>query len=90
MPGKRDRKGTDTHDHGYGVPPREHSGPSRTGSPAARDWRRSCAAVPQAGDLLVKPRREWHTFFNVDDEPASMPELISPGGITELFRSFGR
>lgn len=43
----------------------------------------------EAGDLLFKPRGEWHTFFNVDDEPASMLELISPGGIEELFRSFG-
>lgn len=42
----------------------------------------------QAGDLLFKPRGEWHTFFNVDNEPASMLELISPGGIEELFRSF--
>ena len=43
----------------------------------------------EAGDLLFKPRGEWHTFFNADDEPASMLELISPGGIEELFRSFG-
>jgi mannose-6-phosphate isomerase-like protein (cupin superfamily) len=43
----------------------------------------------EAGDLLFKPRGEWHTFFNADDEPASMLELISPGGIETLFRSFG-
>ena len=43
----------------------------------------------EAGDLLFKPRGEWHTFFNADDEPASMLEFISPGGIEELFRSFG-
>ncbi len=30
------------------------------------------------GDLLFKPRGQWHTFWNAGDEPASCLELISP------------
>lgn len=40
------------------------------------------------GDLLFKPRGEWHTFWNAGDEPASCLELISPAGLEQLFRSF--
>lgn len=40
------------------------------------------------GDLLFKPRGQWHTFWNAGDEPASCLELISPAGLEELFRSF--
>ena len=41
-----------------------------------------------AGDLLFKPRGQWHTFWNAGDEPASCLELISPAGLEQLFRSF--
>ncbi len=41
-----------------------------------------------AGDLLFKPRGQWHTFWNAGDEPARCLELISPAGLEELFRSF--
>lgn len=41
-----------------------------------------------AGDLLFKPRGQWHTFWNAGEEPASCLELISPAGLEELFRSF--
>jgi len=40
------------------------------------------------GDLLFKPRGQWHTFWNAGDEPASCLELISPAGLEQLFRSF--
>ena len=40
-----------------------------------------------AGDLLFKPRGQWHTFWNAGDEPASCLELISPAGLEQLFRS---
>jgi mannose-6-phosphate isomerase-like protein (cupin superfamily) len=42
-----------------------------------------------AGDLLFKPRGQWHTFWNAGDEPASCLELISAAGLEQLFRSFG-
>lgn len=40
------------------------------------------------GDLIFKPRDQWHTFWNAGDEPAAVLELISPAGLEELFRSF--
>jgi len=44
--------------------------------------------VGVAGDLIVKPRGQWHTFWNAGDEPAAVLEIISPAGLEELFRSF--
>jgi gentisate 1,2-dioxygenase len=44
--------------------------------------------VAERGDLLFKPRGQWHTFWNAGDEPAACLELISPAGLEELFRSF--
>ena len=42
----------------------------------------------EPGDLLFKPRGQWHTFWNASDEPAACLELISPAGLEDLFRSF--
>ena len=44
--------------------------------------------VAEPGDLLFKPRGQWHTFWNAGDQPAVCLELISPAGLEELFRSF--
>jgi quercetin dioxygenase-like cupin family protein len=44
--------------------------------------------VAEPGDVLFKPRGQWHTFWNAGDEPASCLELISPAGLEDLFRSF--
>jgi mannose-6-phosphate isomerase-like protein (cupin superfamily) len=38
------------------------------------------------GDLIVKPRGQWHTFWNAGDEPAACLEIISPGGLEQAFR----
>ena len=38
------------------------------------------------GDLVVKPRGEWHTFWNADGRPARLLEVISPGGLEHAFR----
>lgn len=40
----------------------------------------------QAGDLVFKPRAQWHTFWNAGDDPAIILELISPGGFEQAFR----
>jgi mannose-6-phosphate isomerase-like protein (cupin superfamily) len=45
--------------------------------------------VVEAGDLLFKPRGQWHTFWNAGEEPVRILELISPAGLEELFRRFG-
>ena len=42
--------------------------------------------VAEEGDLVFKPRGEWHTFWNAADQPARVLELISPGGLEEAFR----
>lgn len=39
-----------------------------------------------AGDLVFKPRGEWHTFWNSSEKPARILELISPGGLEHAFR----
>ena len=38
-----------------------------------------------AGDLVFKPRGEWHTFWNAGDEPARILEVISPAGFEKFF-----
>ena len=38
------------------------------------------------GDLLFKPRDQWHTFWNAGDEPARILEVISPAGFERFFK----
>jgi mannose-6-phosphate isomerase-like protein (cupin superfamily) len=40
----------------------------------------------QAGELIFKPRGQWHTFWNAGDQPLRILEIISPGGFEEAFR----
>jgi mannose-6-phosphate isomerase-like protein (cupin superfamily) len=42
--------------------------------------------VGEVGDLIWKPRNQWHTFWNAGDTPARVLEIISPGGFEESFR----
>jgi mannose-6-phosphate isomerase-like protein (cupin superfamily) len=42
--------------------------------------------LAHAGDLILKPRGEWHTFWNAGDVPARILEIISPGGFEQAFR----
>jgi mannose-6-phosphate isomerase-like protein (cupin superfamily) len=37
------------------------------------------------GDLVYKPRGEWHTFWNAGDEPCRILEIISPAGFEGFF-----
>ena len=41
------------------------------------------------GDLLFKPRNQWHTFWNAGDEPCRILEIISPGGFEHYFDELG-
>ena len=41
--------------------------------------------VGEAGDLVHKPRNQWHTFWNAGDEPARILEIISPSGFERFF-----
>ena len=44
----------------------------------------------EAGDLVHKPRDQWHTFWNAGDEPCRILEIIAPGGFEEFFAELGR
>src|SRR5512133_1968841 len=41
--------------------------------------------VAGPGDLLFKPRNQWHTFWNAGDEPARILEIIAPSGFEGYF-----
>jgi mannose-6-phosphate isomerase-like protein (cupin superfamily) len=38
------------------------------------------------GELVFKPRNQWHTFWNAGDEPCRILEIISPAGFELFFR----
>ncbi len=40
----------------------------------------------EPGDLVHKPRNQWHTFWNAGDEPAYILEIISPAGFEDFFK----
>jgi quercetin dioxygenase-like cupin family protein len=42
--------------------------------------------IGKPGDLIFKPRNQWHTFWNAGDSPARILEIISPAGFEEFFR----
>jgi len=37
------------------------------------------------GDLVLKPRGEWHTFWNAGDRPCRILEIIAPAGFEGFF-----
>ena len=37
------------------------------------------------GDLVYKPRGQWHTFWNAGDDDARLLEMISPAGFEGYF-----
>ena len=39
----------------------------------------------EPGDLVFKPRGQWHTFWNAGDDPCRILEIISPGGFEGIF-----
>jgi quercetin dioxygenase-like cupin family protein len=39
----------------------------------------------EVGDLIFKPRGQWHTFWNDGAEPARILEMISPAGFERYF-----
>ena len=38
------------------------------------------------GDLVFKPRDQWHTFWNAGDEPCRILEIIAPAGFEGFFK----
>jgi mannose-6-phosphate isomerase-like protein (cupin superfamily) len=41
----------------------------------------------EPGDLIFKPRAQWHTFWNAGDGPARLLEIISPAGFEDFFEA---
>ena len=41
--------------------------------------------IGEVGDLIFKPRNQWHTFWNAGDTPARILEIISPAGFERFF-----
>jgi quercetin dioxygenase-like cupin family protein len=41
--------------------------------------------IAEAGDLLFRPRNQWHTFWNAGDRPAQSLEIVSPAGLEGFF-----
>lgn len=39
----------------------------------------------ETGDLIFKPRGQWHTFWNAGEGPARILEIISPAGFEKFF-----
>ncbi len=37
------------------------------------------------GDLVFKPRDQWHTFWNAGDDPCRILEIIAPAGFERFF-----
>jgi quercetin dioxygenase-like cupin family protein len=45
--------------------------------------------IAEAGSYILKPRQIPHTFWNPDDRPARILEIITPSGLEEMFARFG-
>ena len=43
----------------------------------------------EVGDIVFKPRGQWHTFWNAGDTPCRILEIISPGGFEQFFAELG-
>jgi quercetin dioxygenase-like cupin family protein len=45
--------------------------------------------IAEAGSYILKPRQIPHVFWNPDDSPARILEIITPSGLEEMFAQFG-
>ncbi|MDX6688978.1 MAG: hypothetical protein QOG15_435 [Solirubrobacteraceae bacterium] len=43
----------------------------------------------EVGDLVFKPRDQWHTFWNAGDTACRILEIISPAGFERFFAELG-
>jgi quercetin dioxygenase-like cupin family protein len=46
--------------------------------------------IAETGSYLLKPRGFPHTFWNPDDRPARVLEIITPAGLEQMFATFGQ
>jgi len=52
-------------------------------------WREGVVTVAGPGGVIAKPRGEWHTFWNAEQEPVRFLEVIAPGAFAGYFRELG-
>ncbi len=45
--------------------------------------------VAGPGDLVFKPRNQWHSFWNAGGTPCRILEILAPGGFERFFESVG-
>lgn len=45
--------------------------------------------IADTGSYILKPRQIPHVFWNPDDRPARILEIITPSGLEEMFARFG-
>ena len=43
----------------------------------------------EPGDLVFKPRNQWHTFWNAGDTTCRILEILSPSGFEHFFNELG-
>ncbi len=43
----------------------------------------------EPGDLVFKPRNQWHAFWNAGDTTCRLLEIISPAGFEHFFNELG-
>jgi mannose-6-phosphate isomerase-like protein (cupin superfamily) len=43
----------------------------------------------EPGDLVFKPRNQWHTFWNAGNRTCRILEIISPAGFEHFFNELG-
>src|SRR4051812_17719524 len=48
-------------------------------------WADGEVVYGEPGDLIFKPRDQWHTFWNDGDTPARLIEIIAPAGFEKFF-----
>lgn len=46
--------------------------------------------MAKQGTWIFKPRGQWHTFWNSNDEPCEIIEVISPAGFENYFREVSK
>jgi quercetin dioxygenase-like cupin family protein len=45
--------------------------------------------IAEAGSYILKPRQIPHVFWNPDDSPSRILEIITPSGLEEMFATLG-
>jgi len=75
-----------------GAPPHRHANEDEVSYVLEGEltvWRDGALSIARPGSVIVKPRGEWHTFWNGGSEPVRFLEIISPPRFAEYFRELG-